>query len=366
MMWSAAAACLLFALLAVGIYGVHGRNHTPVIIGGIVRDYRDVRIMREELAILWPWEYRTVPEQYTEVTLEGGRFYSGGRVIGESFLGEDIGDCEVAGFDSYTEKEYRMSARVRRIEGISDRRMVAVELEGEYYVFKSDAYDPPADFGELLDDYSLEETLRLDHFSVCDDYDETGYYRLEDDRYIWDILGNCRGAKFSSGDTWDWSERSYISFTATSESLGVRNSIFDVTEDGYVMTNVFDWGYVFEIGEDAAARILSYVKENGVETEREAYSSSLAGTLVKITEEYLFVDDSVLCSDPEEGMVFQIPADDLRIRRHIDVENINVGDIVVVHFTGEIDREAGNTVMGAYDLSPGFLSEDGSQVYVNE
>lgn len=168
-------------------------------------------------------------------------------------------------------------------------------------------------------------------------------------------------AAFIKDDSWVETGRS-LSFTASSEALGAYKNVFSITEDGHIWTNLFDYAYIFDIGREAASQIFSYVSENSVEAEPEPYAFSLAGTLTEITDEYIIVDDTVLCSDEKDGMGFKIYLDDMRIRRHIEFEKISVGEIVVVSFTGKIDVEAGNVVEGAYSLSRGYLSEDGVSV----
>lgn len=45
-----------------------------------------------------------------------------------------------------------------------------------------------------------------------------------------------------------------------------------VTVDGYLWTNAFNYQYLFNIGEDAASKIIKYAKENSTEAEYEAVS----------------------------------------------------------------------------------------------
>lgn len=358
--WSAAAACLALLVLAGVLIPRSKDDSSRVLPGGIVREYRNISLTKDELAIEWPWEYKTVSEQYTTLILDGEEFYSG-RAVDASYVGDIIGSYDVTGCDSYTDQEHRMTAEVYQIAGISKERLVAVKLEGAYYVFSRGRYDPPADLGEVLDDYSLEQTLPLEQFAECEGYDETGYFRLNDDAYIWEVLKGCRSAEFVGDAYWDNNGRG-LSFTASSEALGVYKSVFVITEDGYVKTNVFAYGYVFRIGREAAEQIISYAAENRTESKPEPYLHSLAGTLTGITEDYILVDDSILCSDERDGMSFKIYLDDIRVRRHIEFEGISVGDIVVVSFTGDIDAEAGNVVGGVCSLSRGYLSEDGVSV----
>jgi len=86
--------------------------------------------------------------------------------------------------------------------------------------------------------------------------------------------------------------------------------------------------------------------------------------VVEIGEDYILVDDSILCENPEDGMVFRVPADDQRIRRYIDRLNIEAGDTIVVQFTEEIDMEAGNVVKGAYYITEATIA--GGDVWVAE
>ena len=172
----------------------------------------------------------------------------------------------------------------------------------------------------------------------------------------------CRDAEFVEDENWGESDRSYLSFTAASDALGIYKRVFNVTEDGYIWTNIFDYAYIFRIGREAAGQIISYAAENGTESEAEPYNASLGGTLTEIADGYILVDDTVLCSDENDGMTFKVYLNDLRISRCIDFGGIGVGDIVVVYFTGDIDADAGNLVEGAFSLSKGTISGGGVSV----
>lgn len=249
-----------------------------------------------------------------------------------------------------------MQAEVFENSGISTERVVAVKLEDKYYTFSNREYNPPATFGEVLDDYHLAEVLELNRFQTYNGFTETGAFQLDDDASIWDILSTCRDAAFIPDEEWDRSESKYICFTATSDALGIYKRVFYVSSDGFICTNIFDYEYLFSIGEEAAAKIISYATKNGHEADSEPYTNTLAGTMTEISDGYLFVDDSILCRNQADGMVFKISMDDLRIRRHIDFEKLGVGDLVVVYFNGVIDTAAGNLVEGAYSLAKGTLS----------
>ena len=125
--------------------------------------------------------------------------------------------------------------------------------------------------------------------------------------------------------------------------------------DGYVDTNVFDWAYTFYIGEDLAADIISYVQKNAVKVEREPYTYSLVGTLTEIGDGYILVDDSILCADEDDGMVFEVLTTDLRVSRFIDHQAVSTGSIVAVTFTEPVNIEDGNVVSGAVSMAKGAI-----------
>ena len=355
--YAAIAAAFAAILMAAVIVLQFSEKTEPVSIGGISRPYGNVSIGAAEEAIVWPWDYLTVSEKYTAVLWEGTEYTIRSTIIpvDEQALEASVGTCEAMGYDEYTEQIYRENFTVYPIAGIAVEKMVAVQMENAYYVFSRNDYDPPKTFGEILDTYSLPDHLHFERFRLYQNGREKGIYRISDDAAVWQILSQCREVPFIAQENWTDISDDYISFTATSDTLGVYKRVFYVYANGYVKTNVFDYGYVFCIGEEAANQIISYARKNGKEVPDEPYTASLAGTITEIGEDYILLDDSILCKDPEDGMVFRIPAEDLRIRRALEVRNIQPGYIVVVYFTGDIDTNADNLVTGAYELSPAFL-----------
>lgn len=354
--WGMVAACFSVIFLA-GIFVLRMDDVSLVSIGCVERDYKDVYVVESESSIEWPWEYKTIEEQYTIINFNGKEYYSRGRSVEAAFVGELIGTFDVMGYDAYSDQSHKTASEAYRVGGISEEYIVAVKLDGEFYVFSHNEYAPPANLGEVLDNYALEQTLPLNQFTRYDGYEQNGHFMLSNDSYIWDVLNSCRDAKFVEDDNWRASNRNYLSFTATSDALGIYKRVFNVTEDGYIWTNIFDYAYIFQIGQEAVDQIISYAVENGTESEMEPYNAFLAGTLTEIADGYILVDDTILCSDKNDGMTFKVYLNDLRISRCIDLGRINVGDIVVVYFTGNIDTDAGNVVEGAFSLSKGTISD---------
>lgn len=360
--WGSIAACFMVMVMAVALIVPMFIGGDTISIGGIDRDYKGT-ISGSEGDIEFPWEYKLTYEKFYTVKYNGNDYRTRTRAINESLLGEVLGTCTAQGVDSYTDKTYTETFNVRKISGVSEERMIAVGMDNEYYVYFNDEVKCPATFGELLDAYNLSETLPLVKFSVNEGYKEKGYYQITDDEYIWQVLSKCRNAEFyAENDKWNRGDRNYLSFTATSEELGVYKRVFYITEDGYVSTNVFNYSYVYYIGEDAANKIITHAKSNATEAEREQYEYTLAGTITEIGDGYVLIDDTVLCKDKNDGMVFKVLTEDLIIRRYLECTNIKVGDTVAVKFQTEIVLGEDNTVSGAISMYRGTVTDSGMAV----
>ena len=360
--WGSIAACFMVMVMATALIVPMLLGGDPISIGGIDRDYKGV-ISGGESYIDFPWEYKLGYEKYTSVKYDGNEYSSRAREINEALLGEVLGTCKAKGEDSYTNKTYTETLNVRKINGVSEDKLIAVEMDGEYYVYYNDEVKCPATFGELIDAYNLSETLPLVKFSVNEGYKEKGYYQITDDEYIWQVLSECRDAEFyAENDKWNRGDRNYLSFTATSEALGVYKKVFYITEDGYVSTNVFNYSYVYYIGVDAANKIITHAKGNATEAEREQYEYTIAGTITEIGDGYILIDDTVLCKDKKDGMVFKVLTDELIIRRYLECTNIKVGDTVAVKFQTEIVLGEDNTVSGAISMYKGRVTDSGMAV----
>ncbi len=360
--WGSIAACFMVMVMAAALIVPMFLGGDPISIGGIDRDYKGV-ISGSEGDIEFPWEYKLTYEKYYTVKYNGNDYRTRARAINESMLVEVLGTCTPQGVDSYTDKTYTETFNVRKINGVSEEKMIAVGMDNEYYVYFNDEVKCPATFGELLDAYNLSETLPLIKFSVNEGYKEKGYYQITDDEYIWQVLSECRNAElYAENDKWSRGDRNYLSFTATSEELGVYKKVFYITEDGYVSTNVFNYSYVYYIGEDAANKIITHAKSNATEAEREQYEYTIAGTITEIGDGYVLIDDTVLCKDKNDGMVFKILTEDLIIRRYLECTDIKVGDTVAVKFQTEIVLGEDNTVGGAISMYKGKVTDSGMAV----
>lgn len=353
--WVAIAACLvlLIGAVALTVSYFYNDNSNNVEVGD--RDYNNV-IIGGENGIVFPWEYMLDNERYTTAKYDGNEYNSRGRAVGEELLGESLGKCSATGFDSYTDKTYSEKFEARKINGVSEKHAIALAMDGGYYVYFNSSSTPPKTLGELMELYSLDKTLPLLKFSDNAGHGEIGYYELSDGAYIWQVLSECKEASaYENADSWNRGDRNYLSFTATSEALGVYKRVFYITEDGYVATNVFDYLYVYYVGTEATEKIISYARSNARQTEPEQYHYSIAGVITEIGEGYILIDDSVLCADSNDGIVFKVLTDNKKIKAYLELVGFSVGDTVAVNFEERVVLGEDNTVSGAISISKGTV-----------
>lgn len=312
--------------------------------------------MEQASDIDWPWEYKTECERFPAAEFCGKQYVTRNAEIGEHLLSNVIGNCKAQGYDYYTGKQYNETFEVRKINGISESHLIAVAMGEKYYVYLLESNNMPATFGELSDAFSLPQSLKLNRFTQCEGYNEKDCFTLKDDAYIWQILSECRNAKAcENASSWKLNGKRYLSFTATSDALGVYKRVFNITVDGYVHTNIFDYAYVYFIGEQAAEKIINYAENNCVQAEPEPYENTVAGTLAEIGDGYVLIDDAVLCADKNNGTVFKVMTKDIKIKRCIECMDIKVGDIVAVKFQGTVSDK--HEIDSANSMSKGALVE---------
>ncbi len=152
----------------------------------------------------------------------------------------------------------------------------------------------------------------------------------------------CSEAKYITNPPKNNSETIYL--TVTSESLGMYDGNFVVRADGYVYMKG-----AFFIGEEAAQKIIDYMKANCQKVGYDSYRYTLVGTLVNVKDGYIWLDDAVLCRNKYKGKTFRINIKDYEhIRRYFECGKIQRGQLFSITFSGTIDEKTGEVEVGPY------------------
>lgn len=295
----------------------------------------------------WDWEDLTLSEKFWWLTFENREYSVINRdeEISEEWLERSIGECEAdyvfsGGYDCYGKSGYKETFTVYKIKGIDERFMVAAGNDEEKYVYRNieNRSTPPDTLGELFEIYDLpslaelnyfteyEGEVKLNYFEGHDTETKIGYFDLKNGAEIWQILSECKDAEFVEMDLHNAliDSRHCIKFTVLSEPLGTAAFYQDIliTDDGYLMTNIFgyyDYDYIYNIGADAAQRIISLAKSNSEVTERRRLSNRryVLGIITEIGDGYVVIDDTIACKNPNDGTTFKVLTDKTVIRREL-------------------------------------------------
>lgn len=352
--WSSIAACFA-VLVIVGMAIFPWLSNKNAVPNGTNDRYKDYSAQVNEFGILWPWKFEPIYAKYRVLTIDGIEYGGRGRAVSENLIGKRIGKHTVVGYDDVTSEKHKSEFEVYRLKHADKRQFVAVKMDGIYYVFKTQKYDPPNTLGELFELVDLPKAIELSKFSDNSDNLNKKYYALNDDDYVWEVLADCENAVFVENDEWTVHDREYLSFTVTSETLGVYKVAMYVTADGYLWTNAFDYQYLFDIGNDAAERIIEYAEKNSIESEFEPYQNSVIGQVVDVTDTYILVDDSILCNNPSDGITYKILLNDLRISRYVYRGIVSIGDTVQISYEGVIGKN--NTIDSAVSASSVMITD---------
>lgn len=381
---SAAALCLVIAAsITAVIFATRGREGNESDLDDVLqvpisdvywvdkRERNKNEALTQNLAIVWPWNCRDVYNQYTEISLNGITYRARSSYYGEEAhanqIGQSLGKAECRGYDMIEDKSYSIECEAFEILGVDSTRIIAVKYEGfdGYYAFMNDEYNMPATLGELIDRLDLTNNIKLNSFYYDSDGDRRDeHYALSDEasNQLWEIIKKYSSAPSVSDDIANWSE-SRLSFALDSSALGVYNLSFSFKEDGYLTTNLENYGYTYNLGREAIDEIVNFAIKNRlvILLPEKQY---LVGTVTEIGEDYIKVNDSVLMKNPADGIEFTVYATNMNIRRYIISGYLKVGDTVSIEH-GYLLKDSYTEIRNAVDLNECRITSNG-QVLIPE
>ena len=362
MVATVAAACLVTTGVTAGIWGgmvLNRPNDGTTEIGGDtkptpeiqtdppangafwddLRERKNLNIVSQESAIEWRWEDMTDGERYTNLDLDGKTYRMSGTVT--NYLGEWLADGEAYGFAwDQDNARHGIPCAVYSLTFSPDHSVVAVQFEGSRDIYRFERereFDPPKTLGEFMKTRKLSEVLPLTVLYYNDGMSDTEQaLSSEDSDAVWAILAGYGDAPFVKDYTY-YHNKEDVGFSATSEVLGIRNLSFTMNEEGYIVTNIEQYGYYYYIGGDAAREVIDYVKAHMTAPLPEEKSPVyyIVGTVTEKGDGYIKVDDSIAMKNPEEGMVFTVITTDNKLSRVLKYL-VGEGSTVLITYDGRV------------------------------
>ena len=327
------------------------------------RKYKDgVDVGGEELAYGWKWEYLDIYEKYWIIDAHGEdeSYYFINSQIPEELLGEYLGEMVAYGYEEFGEnagKRHEIGCVAYSIKGAPDNDAIAIKIDGTnefvtYLIIRRN-YEHPETLGELISMKNLSETLKITSFSYDHDNDSwTSPVKYElteaQNDHIWKILvDKCWNAESFDYDNYYGSYE--IGFNVTSIPLGLPSKSISIYSDGFIRTNIMEYGDCFCIGKSVANEIIEYVLTEPKEAP-ESTSKYVAGTITEIGEDYFKINDAPMMENEGDGIEFTVNTTDIKILRYFKSGVLKVGDTAIVKYDGNIYADEPTTINGAYSI----------------
>lgn len=239
------------------------------------------------------WEKLTISEQFSSFNYNNNRYSSQKTKITKEDIEKKIGNETLTGisFDSWADafeyyyKHYNRDynglenvtvhnkkAELFSIKSISKECAIAVRFEGDndYYVYIQ-LYYKPLTLGDFVKDVNLKETASFGKaYYEYYDKDKKEYIDIEfdniDNKMILDRLFsnlNLETLYDDSMNPFKYNSKEFkIGISSSIPLLGEKNKSVELTDTGYLTTNILGLGKTFYIGEDKVEEFLDYIKEN--------------------------------------------------------------------------------------------------------
>ncbi len=222
-----------------------------------------------EIAILPRWEELSTAQKFSEVKTENRTYSTTAQPIEDEYIAELISDTSLSGYDLYEDKQYSETGKVYSIRNINQECAVAVKIgeESTYYVYVNSDYSPLT-LGDFINDLDLRSTLVFGK-AYKDTYEFTDTssshtrrtYEDFDDSIIWDMLLSDTKAARTERTEYE-NTLNGIDISISLPLLGYKNISFDITDDGYIVTNILGTQKCFFIGTEKSAEFNEYLEKN--------------------------------------------------------------------------------------------------------
>ena len=344
------------------------------------RQYKEgVDAYREEGAYEWKWEYLDIYEKYIYIDrkISTDTYYTIiHSKIPESSIDAYLGKASAYGYDYANGNERKeIDCEIYSIKGADSSKVIAAKLEGtnEYVSYKYfiREYLPPQTLGKLITENDLVNQIQFNVFTKNQKHE---MFTLSDDisKQIWTLLQEQSDATFVEDDPMNDSilnkidYRNVISFSVSSQELGFQNKSFSIFGTGYIATNIEEYGYYFNIGEETAKQIIKLATENAepATVENVKKYKWLAGTITEIGDDYFKINDAPMMENEEDGIEFTVNTTDIKILRYFTSGILKVGDTAIVRYNGNIYADEPTVINGAYSIDECQIF--GGEAYIPE
>ncbi len=219
------------------------------------------------------WDEMPAYDKYRSFTHDGKeyrgfRLDDGSGIVPESVVGKKMYDVTMSTIETFSEKEFTINAEVFAITDILPEAAVAVRFEGtdEYCSFRCGDYFLPATLGELIDELDLMDSMSFGNIWIPEKGMGNAYYTYDpipvsadNDKLLMQLFEECRDVRCESDDDIMFSDHVF-SVTADVKKAGIAGKCIEFMENGYMITNIMEYAFCFNIGTERVQRLAEAFK----------------------------------------------------------------------------------------------------------
>lgn len=219
------------------------------------------------------WDEMPAYDKYRSFTRDGKeyrgfRHEDGSGIVPESAVGEKLYDVTMSTIEMFSEKEFTINAQVYAITDIQPEAAVAVRFEGtdEYCSYRRGDYCLPATLGELTDELDLMDSMSFGNIWIPERGMGNAYYTYDpipvsadNDKLLMQLFEECRDVRCESDDDIMFSDHVF-SVTADVKKAGIAGKCIEFMENGYMITNIMEYAFCFNIGAERVQRLAEAFK----------------------------------------------------------------------------------------------------------
>lgn len=264
--WGSIAAAFVLVLSAAFIVpGVLNRNN----IGGDTDSWPTKHVPATQDEVAGPvtadtWAATGNAGKYLTLSYGDIEYHSCLVVVDDSNKGNILGDGKVTGQDLFSLEIHEMAVEVYAVNGLDPQIAVGVKFSEpdnsvhgpeHVYAYMNTGYNP-ATLGDFIRDLDFDNKLEI---GLCYmeqvGQDTIVFENLTKDK-VMELLSSCAAVENNQEPT---TGRKVLGISVS--ILGMNKSI-SLTEDGYLISNIFETGKWFYIGQDKVNEFVKYVTDN--------------------------------------------------------------------------------------------------------
>lgn len=222
-----------------------------------------------ETAMIPRWDEMQDYERFNGMDFGGEEYYTTCKMLSAEKVGDSLGTANLKGYDIYSEKEYTETLTVYEINGIASDCAAAVRFEGsDDYCIYTRVWKEFETLGDMINSLDLNNTLktgtaRFGETWIRNADGSSEYHEFEaevPEEKIREMLLGDETLPNVYDDVESPFRKECLEISVDVPEIGCENHAIELTEDGYLRTNILETGKEFYIGEKRVREFMEYVE----------------------------------------------------------------------------------------------------------